>query len=104
MSLRFLALGGLYATATICKVMGAVTAISSLSGRESKMTSDQTFIRVKEAAAMLGVSTNTLRAWGAAGKIPQYRHPVNNYRLYKREEIEQLLKKLREPENRQARR
>jgi len=33
---------------------------------------------VKEAAAMLGVSPNTVRAWGAGGKIPEYRHPVNN--------------------------
>jgi len=55
------------------------------------MTSDQTFIRVKEAAELLGVSTNTLRAWGANGKIPEYRHPVNNYRLYKREEIERIM-------------
>ena len=55
------------------------------------MTSDQIFIRVKEAAKLLGVSTNTLRAWGANGKIPEYRHPVNNYRLYKRQEIEQIM-------------
>ena len=55
------------------------------------MTSDQTFIRVKEAAKLLGVSTNTLRAWGANGRIPEYRHPVNNYRLYKREEIERIM-------------
>jgi len=58
------------------------------------MTSDQTFIRVKEAAALLGVSTNTLRAWGANGKIPEYRHPVNNYRLYKREEIERIMSQM----------
>ncbi|MFV1969058.1 MAG: MerR family DNA-binding transcriptional regulator, partial [Pirellulaceae bacterium] len=49
------------------------------------------FIRVKEAAELFGVSTNTLRAWGANGKIPEYRHPVNNYRLYKREEIERIM-------------
>jgi hypothetical protein len=29
--------------------------------------------------------------WGAAGKIPEYRHPVNNYRLYKRTELKQLM-------------
>lgn len=68
------------------------------------MSSDQTFVRLKEAVELLGVCPNTIRAWGAAGKIPQYRHPVNNYRLYKREEIEELLKKLREPERRQTRR
>ena len=48
-------------------------------------------LRVKEAAGLLGVSPNTVRAWGAAGKIPEYRHPANGYRLYRREELEDLL-------------
>ena len=52
------------------------------------------YIRVKEAAALLGVSPNTVRAWGAEGKIPEYRHPVNNYRLYKQVELERILKEL----------
>lgn len=52
------------------------------------------YIRVKDAAALLGVSPNTLRAWGAEGKIPEYRHPVNNYRLYKQTELDRILKKL----------
>jgi len=54
------------------------------------------FLRVKEAAALLGVSPNTVRAWGAEAKIPEYRHPVNNYRLYKVEELEQILHDLEE--------
>ena len=41
---------------------------------------------------MLGVSPNTVRAWGAAGRIVEYRNPANNYRLYKREELEQFLR------------
>ena len=60
------------------------------------MASDRTLIRVKEAAELLGVSPNTIRAWGASGKIPEYRHPVNNYRLYKRDELEALMKRLHE--------
>ena len=60
------------------------------------MLEDQGYIRVKEAAEMLGVCLNTIRAWGAAGKIPEYRHPVNRYRLYKREELEQLMQPLNE--------
>jgi len=36
-------------------------------------------LRVKEAAELLGVSPNTVRAWGAAGKIPEYGHPANGY-------------------------
>lgn len=55
------------------------------------MASDRTFIRVKEAAELLGVSPNTIRTWGSNGKIPEYRHPVNNYRLYKRKEIEGIM-------------
>jgi DNA (cytosine-5)-methyltransferase 1 len=54
------------------------------------------FVKVKEAARMLGVSPNTVRAWGADGKIPEYRHPVNRYRLYKRDELEQILEDLEE--------
>jgi len=53
------------------------------------------YLRVKEAAELLGVAPNTVRSWGEAGKIPQYRHPVNNYRLYKRAELERLLKKVK---------
>jgi len=58
------------------------------------MLRDQGFLRVKEAAELLGVSPNTVRAWGAAGKIPEYRHPVNHYRLYKRKELEAVLRRL----------
>ena len=52
------------------------------------------FIRVKEAATLLGVSPNTVRAWGAEGKIREYRHPANNYRLYKREELELVVQQV----------
>lgn len=52
------------------------------------------FVRVKQAAQILGVSPNMIRAWGAAGKLPEYRHPVNNYRLFKRADLETVLTKL----------
>ena len=42
-------------------------------------------LRVKEGAELLGGSPNTVRAWGAAGKIPEYRHPANGYQLHRRE-------------------
>ena len=58
------------------------------------MLRDQGFLRVKEAAELLGVSPNTVRVWGAVGKIPEYRHPVNRYWLYKREELEAVLRRL----------
>ncbi|MAG94460.1 MAG: MerR family DNA-binding transcriptional regulator [Planctomycetaceae bacterium] len=55
------------------------------------------FVLVKEAAEMLGVCPNTIRAWGGNGKITEYRHLVNGYRMFKRKEIERLIKKMREP-------
>lgn len=58
------------------------------------MLEQEGFLNVKEASVLLGVSPNTVRAWGADQKIPEYRHPVNNYRLYKRTELEQILKQL----------
>lgn len=49
------------------------------------------FLRIQDAAKHLGVCRNTLRNWCRQGKIPEYRHPVNNYRLFKVSDLEQLL-------------
>lgn len=49
------------------------------------------FATIKEAAELLGVSTETLRRWDRAGKLTTKRHPVNNYRLYDRKQLEQIL-------------
>lgn len=54
-------------------------------------TKDDEYVRVKQAAAMLGLSPNTVRKWGALGKIPEFRHPVNTYRLYRRSDLEKLI-------------
>ena len=51
------------------------------------------YVRIREAAEYLGVCRNTLRNWGRAGRIPEYRHPVNNYRLFKVSDLDKLLKK-----------
>lgn len=55
------------------------------------MLNIRNYLTIKEAAAFLGVSPNTLRNWERAGKIPTYRHPVNGYRLYKKVELQALL-------------
>ena len=52
------------------------------------------FLLVKEVAARLRVAPNTVRAWAASGKLTEYRHPVNNYRLFKRADVEALLRKI----------
>lgn len=53
------------------------------------------FLTVSEAAAFLGIAPNTIRNWGRDQKIHEYRHPVNNYRLYKKKDLERLLKSVR---------
>jgi len=51
------------------------------------------YLRIKEASEYVGVSPNTLRNWGRDGRIEEHRHPVNNYRLYKKFDLDRLLKK-----------
>ena len=51
----------------------------------------QEYLRIKAAAAVLGVSVNTLRNWERSGKLLAFRHPVNGHRLYKREDLDTLL-------------
>ena len=48
------------------------------------MNIHETCVRVQESAKILGVAPNTVRAWGAAGKIAEFRHPINGHRLYRR--------------------
>ena len=52
------------------------------------------YMRVAEAAEYLGVSPNTLRNWVNAGKIAAIRHPLNDYRLFKKEDLDSMLKKV----------
>ena len=52
------------------------------------------FLRIKEAAEYLGVSPNTLRNWGRDGKIVEHRHPMNNYRLYRKIDLDRVLRKV----------
>ena len=60
------------------------------------------YLLVNEAAEYLEVSPNTIRNWGRDGKITEYRHAVNNYRLFRRSELERIRKKLVSPEPRRA--
>ena len=52
------------------------------------------FLNVKEVARLLGVTPLTVRNWDQRGKLAAYRNPVNNYRLYKIEDVEGLLKEI----------
>lgn len=53
------------------------------------------FLKILEASRFLGVTAQTLRNWDNAGKLKPYRHPLNNYRMYKKADLEKLLKKFR---------
>jgi len=50
------------------------------------------YLKIKEAAKFLGVSLFTLRNWEKLNKISVYRNPINKYRLYKKEDLEKILK------------
>ncbi len=49
------------------------------------------YITIKDAASILGVSKLTLRNWDKNGKLKAYRHPFNNYRIYRVEDIDQVI-------------
>jgi len=55
------------------------------------MPSMNSLLTVSEAAVLLGVSTSTIRNWDRTGKLKAIRHPINNYRLYERKQLQALL-------------
>lgn len=52
------------------------------------------FLTVKEVARLMGVTPLTVRNWDQKGRLVAYRNPMNNYRLYKVEDIEVLMKQI----------
>ena len=50
------------------------------------------YFKVKKAAAFLGVSLATLRAWDKQKKLKAHRDKKNGYRFYKISELEEALK------------
>jgi MerR family copper efflux transcriptional regulator len=52
------------------------------------------YFRISEAAEYLGVSPNTLRNWVNSGKVVAVRHPVNGYRLFRKEDLDALLSRV----------
>jgi len=60
------------------------------------------YITIKKAAKLLHVSPLTLRNWDRKGILKPYRHPVNNYRIYRLDQIEAFLRKLEMSRAKQA--
>jgi len=52
------------------------------------------YLTIKKAAKFLHVTPLTLRNWDKRGKLRAYRHPVNNYRVYRLDQIEEFLRRL----------
>lgn len=49
---------------------------------------------IAEAAKLLGVSQPTLRRWDETGKFRARRHPLNAYRLYARDDVMRLRRRI----------
>ena len=52
------------------------------------------YLTIKQAAKIIGVSELTLRNWDNSGKFTAARHPINNYRVYLLDQIDDLMKKM----------
>jgi len=52
------------------------------------------YYTIKQAAKLLGVTPLTLRNWDKKGKLRAYRHPVNNYRVYRADQLELFVRKM----------
>ena len=52
------------------------------------------YITIKQASKILGVSALTLRNWDKNGKLSARRHPMNNYRVYKIEDLEKVINEI----------
>ena len=52
------------------------------------------YITIKQASKILNVSPLTLRNWDKNGKLKAHRHPMNNYRVYKIEDLETVIQEI----------
>src|SRR5437762_3276529 len=70
---------------------GAPAAVS-LDGPMAKVLNGEEFLTVDEAARLLGVKRATLYAYVSRGILRSYRQGIKRQRLYRRAEIEGLLR------------
>lgn len=68
------------------------------------MTKLNDYVKIADAARLIGVSQNTLRLWAESGKVPMRRNPANGYRLFRRKDLEAFLERVEagKPEKRKA--
>lgn len=58
---------------------------------------ERKYLTIKEAAKYIGVSTLTLRNWDKQEKLTAYRHPINNYRVYRLDQLELFVRSIESP-------
>ena len=90
-------LAALGMTGKVCRLERGRPQIANQIGDLKVQTVANDFVTIAEACKQLGVAPNTLRSWGAHGKIQEYRHPLNNYRLYRLEDLTSLVQILQSP-------
>lgn len=62
-----------------------------------QMTKLSEYVKVAEAAEILGVSQGTVRSWAEAGKLPMHKNPANGYRLFRRGDLQKFLRAIAVP-------
>jgi len=67
--------------------------------KNTKKLAEKKYFTVGEAAYILGVTALTLRNWDKKGSLRARRNPINNYRVYKRSDIEFFIRRLERPRN-----
>ncbi len=55
---------------------------------------EKRYLSIKEAAKIVGVTPLTLRNWDKKGLLTAYRNPLNNYRVYRSDQIQVLLRRM----------
>lgn len=54
----------------------------------------ESYLAISEVADIIGVSTETLRRWDKNGKFRSKRHPINNYRVYHKDDVDAFQEQL----------
>jgi len=61
------------------------------------MTKLNEYVKMAEAAEILGVAQGTVRSWAEAGKIPMHKNPANGSRLFRRKGLPDFLRVVGKP-------
>lgn len=54
------------------------------------------YYSLKQTATFLGVTSATILNWIAKGKMRHYAHPITGYKIFDKEDLEALLKSIKD--------